>query len=482
MRSAVFRAADIGFVEAAARGISVLDARRGLYLRGRAMSVARRYADHSDFWHAASLRYPADATFVRQRIHAALRAGRLNDAEEGMARLIAAGCPRASDCNFVIGLAYIYERRGDPEAVRTLVRMFFRALRVGSDYRLAALRLSRLILTCFARARPTDTREESLRNHRQLERMLEHSSIQPASAVLLRRVLRVEEFIAEKYSLALLDTDVSRAQCEAFVELVRSKMFAGEPFSLVRIGDGEAACLPYEPYLDWLAKGDAIEREKIWWGKPLTPAQRGRMTRLVFNAIWSADCIGIPTASRFLRELRLEENDRLDRGLTGRGLRAILHCLEHHKVFRGAGASSPIFTSCHLHQDLERWQLYPALLEGARRIALVSCHAELAGFVEKKYGVKVESSLVLPPDRVSAPAMGDRPFDRRLLPDILDEVVDRMKNLPRGSLVLVGAGYLGKWLIDVARTQGGVALDVGSVFDYWLGLTTRSYLDLNPVN
>jgi hypothetical protein len=56
-----------------------------------------------------------------------------------------------------------------------------------------------------------------------------------------------------------------------------------------------------------------------------------------------------------------------------------------------------------------------------------------------------------------------------------------MNDLPDGCLVLVGAGYLGKWLVDVARAQGGVALDVGSVFDYWLGLTTRSYLDLNPV-
>ena len=132
-------------------------------------------------------------------------------------------------------------------------------------------------------------------------------------------------------------------------------------------------------------------------------------------------------------------------------------------------------------RDLERWQLYPALLDGTREIALVSCHPDLADFVEQKFRVKVATSLVLPPDRVSAPALGGRLYDSRLLPDILDEIVDRMKDLPRGCLVLVGAGYLGKWLVDVARAQGGVALDVGSVFDYWLGLTTRSYLDLNPV-
>jgi len=112
---------------------------------------------------------------------------------------------------------------------------------------------------------------------------------------------------------------------------------------------------------------------------------------------------------------------------------------------------------------------------------LVSCHSDLADLVEMKYRARVAASIILPPDRVSAPALRHGTSDRRRLPDILDEVVAKMKGVPRGRLVLVGAGYLGKWLVDVARAEGGIALDVGSVFDYWLGLTTRSYLDLNPV-
>jgi hypothetical protein len=63
---------------------------------------------------------------------------------------------------------------------------------------------------------------------------------------------------------------------------------------------------------------------------------------------------------------------------------------------------------------------------------------------------------------------------------MLDEVAENLGDLPRNRLVLVGAGYLGKWLVDVSRARGGVALDVGSIFDYWMGLKTRSYLDLNP--
>jgi len=42
----------------------------------------------------------------------------------------------------------------------------------------------------------------------------------------------------------------------------------------------------------------------------------------------------------------------------------------------------------------------------------------------------------------------------------------------------VGAGYAGKIIIDEARQRGGIALDLGSIFDHWLGLHTRSYQDL----
>jgi hypothetical protein len=464
-----------------ARGVAVIDHRRGLYLQGRVMGVARRLADHADFWHMSSLKFPADDAFRRQSIHYALRAGKLDQAEAAVAALIAARRTHASDSNFIIGLAYIYERRVDHDAIRSLVRRFLDSLHGKPDYRIAALRLSRIIDACFVREHTQDLVKERRRNHRQLAGMLSRTPFQPAPRRLLERVLRLEEDLTKRSSVLLLDTDVSREQCRAFVHLVNSKLAANEPFSFVRIGDGEAACLPYEPYLAWLAKGDAIERERIWWGEALTDRQRKRMTRLVFNAIWGADCIGIPTVSRFLRELRLTENDSLDHGLTGRGLRSALYCTEHFSVFRGTAAPVPIFTSCHLHQDMERWDLYPALLDGKRDVALVSCHPGLASLVERRFGVSVSANLVLPPDRVSAPAFASPPADTRRLPDILDEVVGKVKDLPRGHLVLIGAGYLGKWLVDVVRAQGGVALDVGSVFDYWLGLTTRSYLDLNPV-
>ena len=481
IRAAIFRAVDNGLLESLARAITAFNRRRGLYLQGRILGVARRHADHAEFWQVATIEYPSDAMFLRQSIHFALRAGKRAQAEEALASLVAARQTRAADCDFVIGLAYICEQCGDRASILSLVRRFLKSLRGTRDYRIAALRLNRVILAFFPRTRNATVGASHERSRRQLVKMIERASLQTAPRLLLEHVVQTESVLAGGDSFALLETDVSHAQCKAFVRLVCSRVATAEPFSLVRIGDGEAACLPYEPYLAWLAKGDAVEREKIWWGNALTPSQQRRMHRLVFNAIWSADSIGIPTVARFIREMRLTENDNLDRTLTGRGLRSILYSLGHYKSFRGSTAPAPVFTSCHLHQDLARWDLYPELMGTEHELVLVSCHPELADFVQTKFGSKVAASLVLPPDRVSGPALKSAAMDSRSLPDVLDDFVAELRTLARGRLVLVGGGYLGKWLVDIARAEGGVALDLGSVFDYWLGLSTRSYLDLNPL-
>jgi hypothetical protein len=109
---------------------------------------------------------------------------------------------------------------------------------------------------------------------------------------------------------------------------------------------------------------------------------------------------------------------------------------------------------------------------------LVSCHEGLADWIEQRFGVKAAGHLLLPPDRVTGPFIEATRLGQKL-PAVLDDAIGRLGGLARNRLVLVGAGLLGKLLVTEARARGGVALDVGSIFDHWLGLKTRSYLDLN---
>jgi len=307
---------------------------------------------------------------------------------------------------------------------------------------------------------------------------LDRSAVARKPERMLRRVAACEERLAGRYPGCLFDTDISSAKRRAFVALVQRKLRARHPFSFVRLGDGEAACLPYEAPLSAFAAPDARDRERIWWGRPLDSHLRSNLYPRLARAIFDADCIGVPGLSRFVRELRLQREDALETTLTGRGLRAVLHCAENWDQLRSAGLPPPVFASCHLHQDLELWNCYDALFLDVSEAILVSCHPTLDEFMRDRFGLKIPGHVVLPPDRVTGPFVSAR-VEERALPAILDHAIGQLGDLPRNRLVLVGAGLLGKLIVAEARARGGIALDLGSIFDHWLGLRTRSYLDLN---
>jgi len=462
----------------ASRDLISMPAYAWFHVHGRVMDRLRPHDDRTDYWGRAVERFPGERAFLRKKVHAALRADRPQEAESGLDLLLRRHRLAERDCNLITGMANLYHRGGDDAAIRMLVRRFLKSLRGTRTYRIAALRLSRLIFAHFPRASEAGEKLAVRGFGDHFRNMLDRSPAGQKPKELLRRVIAVEHALAAKFPPALLDTHVSPAQCRTFIEIVRARLAAREPFSFIRIGDGEATCLPYEPHLERFAASDAADRERTWWGKPLDPASRTELSALVAGAIWDADCIGVPTVSRFLRDIRLEQDDALEGGRTGRGLRAALSSLEHIERFRPALLPPPSFTSCHLHQDIGRWNLYPELLDGVRDVVLVSCHPGLAEMMEQRFAVRVAGNVLVPPRHASLPVIKRRISETRALPEMIHEVADRLGDLPRGKLVIVGAGYLGKWLTGLAKTRGGVALDLGSIVDYWVGIRTRSYVDL----
>ena len=68
--------------------------------------------------------------------------------------------------------------------------------------------------------------------------------------------------------------------------------------------------------------------------------------------------------------------------------------------------------------------------------------------------------------------------DSELPPASIERALHELGDWPANRLVLVGAGYAGKIIVREAAKRGGVALDLGSMFDHWMGAHTRSYQDL----
>ncbi len=458
--------------------LSRVDPRRATYLRGAVLARSQPHHDHTEFWSKAAARFPVETNFVRKTIHAALKAGNAQVVEAGIRTLIESRRTQWRDSNFVIGLANIYASQSDGPRIRKLVRQFMRSLRRKPDYRMAAVRLSRLIFAYFPRAPSTAGLRDGPGFDQKFLKMLERSSVKPQPKSILRRVVALENALAASASMALFDTDISAAQCRKFVASALDALAGGNGFSCIRLGDGESSCLSYEPHLADFAQADTADRERAWWGAELDASERLKISRQIASAIWNADWVGIPTVSRILRDINLSENDRLEGGRTGRGLRSVLHTFEHMDRFRPGFSNLQQFTSCHVHQDLMRWDAYSELFERAGEVVLISCHPGLPDVLERRYGARIAASIVVPPRHASIPLLHEKPAASAPLPVVIEDVSEQLGELPRNRLVLVGAGYLGKSLVDLAKRRGGVALDIGSVFDHWVGVNTRSYLDL----
>jgi len=403
---------------------------------------------------------------LREKIRAAVQARRTDEAIEDLTALVRSRVLQLSDAGLVIGVVNCLVHDERHLEVRAIVRSFLKATSAPLR-RLAALNLSRVIWAYFGR----DGVERSYRERTRT--MISHSEIQPAPKTVLLRLLQAQDRISLSSSVALLDSDVSPSQGKALIDIIRHRLANKEPFSLIRMGDGETNFLPYEPALVPFALGDTEEREIVWWGKTVSPERRALFAERVLDAVQSADCIGLPMTRRYLRDLKLDKNDNLEGTRAGRGLRTILDAVETGKI---GGPQNTVVTSAHVHQHLERWGLYPRLFEGLEHVSLVTCHPGLSQRFTERFGVPVANHIVVPP-RAASRSEINAAEDGAVLPDIIEDVIAKLGTLAPG-LTIVGAGYLGKWIVAEARKRGAVALDLGSIVDYWAGYKTRSFLDL----
>jgi thioredoxin-like negative regulator of GroEL len=447
------------------------DPQHALWLEGHVLGERRTEQGHTDFWKAAFEAYPANTDFLRKYLHAALRDGRFDDARDAMKALLAQTPLRTSDASYVLGVVNLHDRHRDVAAIRALVRAFLKVLRTTSSYRLAAIRLSRIVFQYFPKAERPNARLPSDR----LLGMLRGAPAFSHATQLIRRTAALQASLREDGGECLFDTDVSRSEAQKFVDHVRAHLVARKPFSFIRIDDGEGNAVPYGAEIAAFADVDAAERERVWWGRPLDAPQRAALNARVLGAMQAADALGIPTFSRILRDIRLDGPESFAQNRTGRGIIAVLNALEPGEPLRASRATRLLLTSAYVQHDLVKWELYRKLFDNVGEVIAVSCHPGLPQAMQNLFGVTIAQNIVIPPRHASLAAFGRSEMGPKILPDVLDDIIGQLNGDLAGRLVIVGAGYAGKCIVQAARERGGVALDLGSVLDYWLGIATRSY-------
>lgn len=273
------------------------------------------------------------------------------------------------------------------------------------------------------------------------------------------------------------DARVSASARDRLMELIHDALRLRQPFSALRLGDGEVYGFPWSKQLSLEQhQNDMLIRENHWWGRTINQETRDYVINGFIEAVHSADLLGIPNSFRLLRDTDINGAD-----LYSRTSRSIVVVCQHIAALCYGGQinlTRTSFTDERFHQilfaqfgDLRR------LVNAATRVIIVSCYSEKL-ITSQLPELSHPYIIQIPPHTMTA-ELSDYPDKGVILPEILPQLLSHLKAIAEpGSLVLVAAGFAGKMFLHTAKQAGGVALDVGATLDYWLGLKTRSHVDL----
>ena len=112
---------------------------------------------------------------------------------------------------------------------------------------------------------------------------------------------------------------------------------------------------------------------------------------------------------------------------------------------------------------LEEW------LTGKRQINYISCR-DIDEQIKDRFKVKTVNSFIIAPEaKFTSGYEGERHY-----PEMFNKMewwLDAAKCA--GVPCLVGSGVIGKIYTNWMRDRGGIAIDLGAVFDLWAGFSTR---------
>jgi hypothetical protein len=164
------------------------------------------------------------------------------------------------------------------------------------------------------------------------------------------------------------------------------------------------------------------------------------------------DIIGIPTARH------LERQDQWRHTIT-----------VFNREIGDDVLKSKLQTSIDIFYDLIETGFYNKLFNNIDTINYISCR-NLDSVLMMKYGIKnINRFIISPEPTYTSGYTGDKHF-----PEQFNQIKEWISNMDcTGQLCLVGAGIPGKIYNNWFRDQGGISLDLGSVFDGFAGKKTR---------
>lgn len=260
----------------------------------------------------------------------------------------------------------------------------------------------------------------------------------------------------------------------AVLGALRAAIVDRQPLSLIRLGDGEARFLAH---MDPATRRHMSEQESRtmadsiwhnWFGTMLAEADSYDVAMLnsdLLHSIRVSDIIGVPGLERMAKDYQHF------------GYLGYLDGLIDHIQANDLGRRlTDAFISIQIHGHDP---FLADLLKGIDFLGFIGPHADLANRLAAHLGIAGTATYLVPGERRLPRHVTDG--TGRHFPDRYHEILRDLIVPRRGNVFLVAAGLLGKIYCARVRELGGIAIDIGSVADAWIGFDTRPGQFAGPV-
>ena len=254
---------------------------------------------------------------------------------------------------------------------------------------------------------------------------------------------------------------------QVFLRIRRARAEKGS-LSLVRLNDAEGAMLGYPRITN---RDDVNEHMYVWFGTR-SGSRSSRLLRRIYmssrlkrlgrftgtwperdvltladslkHAVANADLVGVPLKKHVAANHQMAA---VEESLT---------------TLRLLGESTAL-TSAAVHRFLNNALLYRPMLKDADFVGVISSR-DVVEKLRRRFGAAEVRWY-------RTRAEPDYPNDvaTRHWPDGFNEIRETLEVPYPGALFLVGAGICGKIYCQWIKERGGVAVDIGSMFDSWAG-------------
>ena len=245
-------------------------------------------------------------------------------------------------------------------------------------------------------------------------------------------------------------------------------------FSLIRMGDGEGAFTKidaadearYAQLYAWMRR----DWEKALFGDAFDARGTGyaSVVETLLDVSLEQDIVGVPYASWVDHEYAITS------------LRGVPCVLNVHRAYLAAaerGQRRPAVCDQRIHIELHNRGFVEPILRRAGSVGVISCHSQLPARMKEAFGLADVELFKIPGEKYTADMRDSDQMSGEHFPFVFWDIVRRLSVPHNGRVFMIAAGTLAKFYADVIRKNGGIALDLGSLVDGWLNISSRPGYD-----